>query len=195
MSSLIEIEAIKRAMRSRARAVRDALTAEQRARDAEMIARHGLAFLTRAPGIVGAYHPVRGELDCLPLLRRLAGDGWTLALPVVALAAPLQFREWSFGGPLDLGALGIPAPITGRLTVPDVLLVPLLAFDRRGYRIGYGGGHYDRTLAAMRGQGGVTAVGLAFDAQEVARVPVCPYDEPLDWILTPSGALSAKDSR
>jgi 5-formyltetrahydrofolate cyclo-ligase len=195
MPSQIEIEAEKHAIRSSARAVRNAVTAEQRARDAETIARHGLAFLPRTPGIVAAYHPVRGELDCMPLLRRLVGDGWTLALPVIVGAAPLAFREWHFGASLDPGLFGIPAPLAGRPAVPEVLLVPLLAFDRRGYRLGYGGGHYDRTLAALRGEGGAVAIGLAFDAQEVARVPVCPYDEPLDWILTPSGALSAKDSR
>jgi 5-formyltetrahydrofolate cyclo-ligase len=130
----------------------------------------------------------------MPLLRRVAAEGWTLALPVVAGPAPLRFRTWTFGAPLQSGPFGIPEPEDGPLAAPDVLLVPLLAFDRHGYRLGYGGGHYDRTLAELRAQGGVTAIGLAFDAQEVAQVPICPYDERLDWILTPSGAKSAKDS-
>jgi 5-formyltetrahydrofolate cyclo-ligase len=189
-----QIETEKQAMRAKARAVRLAVSDDDRAVASESVARTGLGFLNRSPGVVGAYHPIRSEFDCLPLLRRLAADGWTLALPVIVGPAPLQFRAWVFGAPLEPGPLGIPEPAGSSSIAPDVLLVPLLAFDRRGYRLGYGGGHYDRTLAALRGHGGVTAIGLAFDAQEVAEVPVCPYDERLDWILTPSGAKRAKDN-
>ena len=190
----LQIEAEKQAMRAKARAVRLAISADERVRAAEDVAQIGLDFVRPAPGIVAAYYPVRSEFDCMPLLRRVAAEGWILALPVMAGPAPLQFREWTFGVPLEPSPFGIPEPVHSPHTVPDVLLVPLLAFDPRGYRLGYGGGHYDRTLAALRGAGGVAAVGLAFDAQEVAEVPVCPYDERLDWILTPSGARSAKDS-
>jgi 5-formyltetrahydrofolate cyclo-ligase len=192
--SQLQIEADKQAMRANSRAVRQAIPSNERTQAGERVARTGLGFLKRAAGVVAAYYPVRSEFDCMPLLRRVAAEGWVLALPVIAGPAPLQFREWTFGARLDIGPLGIPEPVDGRLVVPDVLLVPLLAFDRRCYRLGYGGGHYDRTLAALRGQGAVTAIGLAFDAQEVAQVPVCPYDEQLDWILTPSGAIGAKDS-
>lgn len=195
MSTHLQIEAEKQAMRAKARAARQAVSADERARAAENVAQTGLDFLKRSPGVAAAYYPVRSEFDCMPLLRRVAAEGWTLALPVIAGPAPLHFREWTFGAPLDPGPFGIPEPVEGPFAVPDVLLVPLLAFDRRCYRLGYGGGHYDRTLAVLRGQGGVAAIGLAFDAQEVAQVPVCPYDERLDWILTPSGAKSAKDSQ
>jgi 5-formyltetrahydrofolate cyclo-ligase len=194
MSTQLQIEAEKQAMRITARAVREAVSANERARAAEKVGQGGLGFLECAAGVVAAYHPVRSEFDCMPLARRLAADGWILALPVIAGDAPLQFRQWRLGAPLQPGPFGIPEPVDGAPLVPDVLLVPLLAFDRRCYRLGYGGGHYDRTLAALRGQGGAIAIGLAFDAQEVARVPVCPYDERLDWILTPSGAIGAKDS-
>jgi 5-formyltetrahydrofolate cyclo-ligase len=193
MSNHLQIEADKQLMRAKARAARQAMSADERVRAAESVARVGLGFLKRAPGIVAAYYPVRSEFDCMPLLKRAAAERWILALPVIAGLAPLQFREWTFGARLEPGPFGIPEPVAGPFAVPDMLLVPLLAFDRRGYRLGYGGGHYDRTLAALRGQGGVVAVGLAFDAQEVAEVPVCPYDERLDWILTASGAKSAKD--
>ena len=194
MFNHLQIDAEKQTMRARARAVRKAVSAEERVRAAEAVAQIGLGFLRRLPGVVAAYYPVRSEFDCMPLLRRVAAEGWTLALPVIAGPAPLLFREWTFGAPLEPGPFGVREPVEGPLAAPDVVLVPLLAFDARGYRLGYGGGHYDRTLAALRGAGGVTAIGLAFDAQEVAEVPVCPYDEPLDWILTPSGAKSAKDS-
>ena len=193
MFNHLDIEAEKRAMRVGARAVRQAVSANERVQAAEEVARLGLGFLKRWPGMVAAYYPMRSEFDCVPLLRRVANEGWTLALPVINGPAPLLFREWTFGAPLETGSFGIPAPAEGALAAPDVMLVPLLAFDRCGYRLGYGGGHYDRTLAALRRNGGVTAIGLAFDAQEVAEVPVCPYDEPLDWILTPSGAKSPKD--
>ena len=194
MSNHLHIETEKQTMRAKARAVRLAISADERVRAAEDVAQIGLDFVRPAPGIVAAYYPVRSEFDCMPLLRRVAAEGWILALPVIAGPAPLQFREWTFGVPLEPGPFGIPEPVHTPHTVPDVLLVPLLAIDRRGHRLGYGGGHYDRTLAALRGAGGVTAIGLAFDAQEVAEVPVTAYDERLDWILTPSGAKSAKDS-
>jgi 5-formyltetrahydrofolate cyclo-ligase len=111
-------------------------------------------------------------------------------------AAPLIFREWSFSTPLETGPLGIPHLSAGPEVIPRVLIVPLLAFDLRGYRLGQGGGHYDRTLAALRQNHAITAIGLAFDEQEVAEVPLGPYDQPLDWILTPSGPIQpAPDGR
>lgn len=189
-----QIEAEKLAMRARARAARQAVPAAERRQAAERVAQRGLGFLGRAPGVLAGYHPVRSEFDCMPLLTQAAEDGWDLALPVIVGPAPLQFRRWQFGAPLEIGAFGIPQPARAPLVVPDVLLVPLLAFDRRCYRLGYGGGHYDRTLAALRSQAAILTVGLAFDTQEVAELPVCPYDERLDWIVTPSGAISAKDS-
>jgi 5-formyltetrahydrofolate cyclo-ligase len=194
MSSQLQIEAEKRAMRVTARAVRSVISADERRWAAEKVGETGLDFLERAAGVIAAYCPVRSEFDCMPLVRRLAAEGWVSALPVIDGDAPLRFRRWHLDAPLRPGPFGIPEPVDGAPVLPDVLLVPLLAFDRRCYRLGYGGGHYDRTLAVLRSQGGATAIGLAFDAQEVAQVPVCPYDERLDWILTPSGAIGAKDS-
>jgi 5-formyltetrahydrofolate cyclo-ligase len=103
---------------------------------------------------------------------------------------PLQFRRWSPGDPLRTVQWGIREPAEAAPVVePDVLLVPLLAFDRGGHRLGYGGGYYDRTLRALRSRRPVTAVGLAFAEQEVDAVPHLDYDERLDWVLTPLGAI------
>jgi 5-formyltetrahydrofolate cyclo-ligase len=196
MDSSDALETEKQRLRAEARARRAAIPADDRKRAAEAVAGIGLDFLDLRPHILAAYHPVRSELDCLPLLRLLASDGWRLALPAVIGPAPLIFREWSLSAPLETGPLGIPHLSAGPEVIPRVLIVPLLAFDRRGYRLGYGGGYYDRTLAALRLDHAITAIGLAFDEQEVAEVPFGPYDQPLDWILTPSGPIQpAPDGR
>jgi 5-formyltetrahydrofolate cyclo-ligase len=188
MDSLDALETEKQRLRTEARARRAAIPADDRKRAAERVARIGLDFLGVRPESLAAYHPVRSELDCLPLLRRLASDGWRLALPAVVGDAPLIFREWSLSAPLETGPLGIPHLSAGPEVIPRVLIVPLLAFDRRGYRLGYGGGHYDRTLQALRAEGPIIAIGLAFDEQEMAQLPADAHDQRLDYILTPSGA-------
>jgi len=189
VTSHLQIEAEKQIMRDKARAARQVISAIERIEAANKVAEAGLGFLGIEPGVVAAYYPVRSEFDCLPLLQRLAGEGWRLCLPIIQGVAPLQFHQWTFGAPLKIGPFGIPEPANAPPVLPSVLLVPLLAFDAQCYRLGYGGGHYDRTLAALRARGGVTAIGLAFASQEVPEVPVCPYDERLDWILTPSGPI------
>lgn len=154
--------------------------------------RCALPFLDQlGPGTVSAYYPFETEIDCLPLLKALHEKGWRIGLPVVlGKGEPLEFRAWAPGAPLVPGSFGIPAPPESAETVkPDVLLVPMLAFDRRGYRLGYGGGFYDRTLALARAERTVTAVGLAFDAQRVDRCPIDDYDQPLDAIITETGPV------
>ena len=125
----------------------------------------------------------------MPLIARLAGEGWRTALPVVVgRNLPLVFRAWALGEPTMAGRWSIAMPLATAAEVePDVLLVPMLAFDAAGFRLGYGGGFYDRTLAALRAVKPVIAVGVAFAAQEVAEVPRGRHDEPLDWILTEAG--------
>ena len=123
------------------------------------------------------------------LLARLARAGYRTCLPVLTPKGhPLVFRAWAAGEPLVPRMWGIrePAP-TADVVEPDVLLVPLLAFDANGWRLGYGGGYYDRTLARLRVAKTIVAIGLAFDEQELAAVPHGPFDQPLDWVLTPSG--------
>jgi 5-formyltetrahydrofolate cyclo-ligase len=130
--------------------------------------------------------PMKTEINPLPLMRKLADAGARLALPVVAgRGKPLIMREWAFGAPLAAGVWGIREPPQNvPVVAPEILIVPLLAFDRRGHRIGYGAGFYDLTIAALRAQQAVLAIGLAFAAQEIAAVPATPHDAPLDLVLT-----------
>ena len=185
----------KARLRVEARSRRAAAFAAGAAAAAQAIARRFLESVPRrAGGAIAGYWPVRDEVDPRPLLTALAGFGHPIGLPaVVARGGELAFRRWPFAAPVALppaGAYGIPAPPADvPAIVPDLLLVPLLAFDRRGRRLGYGGGYYDRTLAALR-RGPVLAVGLAFAAQEVAAVPVAAGDEPLDWVVTEAEAIA-----
>ena len=139
------------------------------------------------PGaIVSGFSPIKTEFNPVPLMRKLADAGAGLALPVVAgRGLPLIMRAWSFGEPLDSGVRGIREPKADAPEVaPDILLVPLLAFDRSGHRIGYGAGYYDMTIGKLRAMKPVVAVGIAFAAQEIASVPVTPRDARLDLVLT-----------
>mgnify|MGYP003483513180 CR=1 FL=1 len=123
------------------------------------------------------------------MMRSLAARGHTLCLPVViAKGRPLAFRAWAPGDPLERVAFGLSVPRwDAPPAVPDFLLVPLLAFDRRGFRLGYGGGYFDRTLRDLRQRKPILAVGLGLDELEVDAVPHLDYDQRLDWVLTPSG--------
>jgi len=176
----------KAELRAIALAKRDALSDEQRAAAAEAIARRGLPFEI-APGmIVSGYSPIRGEIDPAPLMRKLAEQGVKLALPaVLARGKSLAFRAWSPDDRLMLGPLGIPEPSPAAAEmIPDVMLIPLAAFDRQGHRIGYGAGHYDYTLAHLRKVKAIAAVGIAFAVQEIKAVPALPHDVALDYVLT-----------
>lgn len=142
---------------------------------------------------VSAYWPMRDELDPRPLMHRLAGRGHPIGLPVMAgKGRPLVFRAWRPGDALEPGGFGTQVPAPDRPEVrPRVLLVPMLAFDRTGYRLGYGGGFYDRTLAGLRADGDALAVGIAYAGQEVDDVPHDGNDQRLDWIVTEAEAIRA----
>jgi len=162
---------------------------------AEAAASHLPPSLVRAARIVAGYHPQGGEIDPLPVLRRFAAAGAQLALPsAVAAEAPLVFRAWSEGDALQPDIFGIPSPAPQRPTVqPDLILAPVLAFDRRGGRIGQGAGCFDRTLAQARALGPVFVIGLAFASQEIERAPIAAHDQALDAILTESGYIEAEE--
>lgn len=152
-------------------------------------------FLAAVPvplgAIISAYWPIRDEFDPMPLLRRLAAAGYACALPVVDRKRhELVFRAWRPGARLLEGPFRIPEPLDSAPEVtPNLLIVPMLAFDAAGYRLGYGGGYYDRALAKLRVAGaGVLAIGIAFAEQQVERVPHTERDERLDWIVTERGA-------
>lgn len=160
-----------------------------------MLAQHELPVV-RDDGFacVSGFYPYQAEINVLPLLARLVSEGWRTALPIVMTkGAPLTFRAWAPGEPTGRGIWDIHIPLeTADELQPDVLLVPMLAFDRRGYRLGYGGGFYDRTLAELRKLKPVVAIGVAYAMQEMDEVPTAPYDEPLDWILTERGVIEPK---
>lgn len=142
--------------------------------------------------IASGYLPIRSELDPRPLMAELAAAGWRLALPVVIAAdSPLLFRAYSFGDSLVRGRFDTEVPAEDKpALVPKLLLVPLLAFDRSGYRLGYGGGFYDRTLSGLRAHYHVQAVGVAFAAQEIEQVPRDAMDHRLDWVVTEREAIT-----
>jgi 5-formyltetrahydrofolate cyclo-ligase len=183
----------KRALRAAMVAWRESVTLAQRAETAEALAWEGIGFVRpiRPDAVVSGFASLANELDCMPLLGRLAGEGLRLALPRVdGKGKPLVFRAWAPGDEMDAGVWGIAEPKVSRAALePDILLVPLLAVDKAGWRLGYGGGFYDRSLADLRARKPVIAIGLAYDAQVVDAVPHLDYDEPLDWVLTPSGAM------
>ncbi|MFO1150802.1 MAG: 5-formyltetrahydrofolate cyclo-ligase [Alsobacter sp.] len=181
----------KDALRKEVLARRDALTAGERARASQLVADrfealHALPFHAALhEGPVSVFLPIRSELDTRPLMRALERHGVTLALPVVRRPV-LDFRVWQHGQPLVKAAFGLLEPGPEAASVrPRTMLVPLAAFDRRGDRIGYGAGHYDRAIEAFSADGRPLAtIGVAFSCQEVARVPAEPHDRRLDWILT-----------
>ncbi|MDQ2105783.1 5-formyltetrahydrofolate cyclo-ligase [Azospirillum isscasi] len=188
--------AAKDAARVRARARRDSLTDDGvRAFAADAVRGRFLEALVR-PGLipdgpVAGYWPLGSELDARPLLLHLKAAGRPVALPVSGpRGQALTFRDWDPAQPLAAGRYGIHEPGADRPeAVPAVLLVPMLAFDRSGHRLGYGAGYYDRTLDALRAVRPVLAVGVAFAAQEMDAVPCGAHDERLDWILTEREAL------
>jgi 5-formyltetrahydrofolate cyclo-ligase len=176
----------KTELRAVALAKRDALSDEQRRHAAQVLAANGLPIDVTAGMVVSGYSPIRSEIDPMPLMEKLAGQGARLALPaVMARGQALTFRAWSPNDRMVLGGLGIlePSPAAAEL-IPDVMLVPLAAFDRLGHRIGYGAGHYDYTFAHLRKSKPVTGIGVAFAVQEIKAVPALAHDVALDYVLT-----------
>ena len=176
----------KTELRTTAQTRRDALPADTRKAAAAAIAARNFPLNIPPGTIVSGFMPLKSEINPLPLLQKLAEAGARLALPAIAgRGMPLIMRAWEFGAPLDRGQWGIREPKPDAPEVePDILLVPLLAFDRAGYRLGYGAGYYDMTIHRLRGLKPVTAVGIAFAAQEVPKIPTTPRDERLDLVLT-----------
>ncbi|WP_295534943.1 5-formyltetrahydrofolate cyclo-ligase [uncultured Thioclava sp.] len=134
---------------------------------------------------LAGYWPIRTEPDPRPAMTAHHGP---LCLPVVVVPGqPLVFRRWHPGAAMEPGAFGAPIPQDKTEITPQILIVPLLAFDARGYRLGYGGGFYDRTLQALRAAGPVIAIGFTYGAQERTEVPTDATDQPLDFIVTEAG--------
>jgi len=180
----------KDALRRERLALRDAMPGDSRIEASLSIADHGADALAFEPGqIVSGFFPIRSEVDLRPLMDRLRARGARLALPVVIDRQTIVFRELTRDGELVDTGFGTRGPgPDAEVLDPDLLLVPLAAFDRRGHRIGYGAGHYDRAIARLRAKGrDPRLVGIAVDCQEVPAVPDQPHDIELHAILTESG--------
>jgi 5-formyltetrahydrofolate cyclo-ligase len=184
----------KSTMRTTALARRNAMPADNRAEAAETIAAREFPVPVKAGAIVSAYSPMRSEVNPVPLMRKVADAGAQLALPVVqGRGKPLIMRAWSFGAPLVSGVWGIKEPPADAPEVfPDIMIVPLAAFDRSGHRIGYGAGYYDMTIARIRAMKPVVAIGLAFAAQQIDRVPATEFDARLDLVLTENEVIDLR---
>ena len=167
---------------------RAAYSARKSAHDAGQgrAAAHLTEYLRSFKGLVLAgYMPMRTEIDPLPAMAAHQGP---VGVPVIiAKATPLRFREWGPGVAMVAGEFGARVPVEGAWVEPQVLIVPLLAFDARGYRLGYGGGFYDRTLAGLRARHDTLAIGFGFAAQEVDEVPIDGFDQRLDAVVTEKG--------
>lgn len=183
----------KAAMRAALMRRRETIGAPERTHAAEAIARAVEAELQdHAAAVIAGFWPLRFEIDPRPTMLRLAARGHALALPrMQGRGRPLALHSWSPDDPLIRGRFDVMEPEPSRpLVVPDVVLAPLLAFDRQGGRLGYGAGFYDRTLRALRGSNpAVLVIGLAFSRQEVAEVPSADYDERLDAVATEQGLI------
>jgi 5-formyltetrahydrofolate cyclo-ligase len=195
MSDLDPIAQRKAELRKEGRARRDALPVDQQSAAAQAIAERGLPLPVLPGTVVSGYSPLKFEISPLPLMRHCARDGAKLALPVIqGRGSPLIMRAWAFGETLGSGVWGIREPKAEAPEVfPDILIVPLLLFDRAGYRLGYGAGYYDMTIARLRAMKPVTAIGLAYAAQEIADVPKTPRDARLDLVLTEREIIDLRD--
>ena len=180
---------IKSTLRKQALARRDGLDPAFRARVSERLA-DAAGALGVAPGtVVSGFLPIRSEIDPVPLMAALARGGARLCLPAILDRTTMEFREHLPGAPLVSMGFGTSGPAEGALVLdPQVLLVPLAAFDATGNRIGYGAGHYDRAIARLIGKGRKPRlIGVAFDCQQVGAVPAEAHDAPLHEILGESG--------
>ena len=186
-SAALSLAEIKRLARSKATLTRIDVHETAKAGAGAALAARGLPVARNSQNsVISAFHSFDTEISTFELFDKLVAEGWTTALPVVvAKNTPLVFRQWAPGDALVLGRWNIKVPPEEAPEVlPDVLLVPLLAFDRKGFRLGYGGGFYDRTLEKLRALKKVTAIGIAYAGQEVDTVPHDEFDQRLDWIMT-----------
>ncbi len=182
-------------LRTQALARRGLVTAGEAKAFAKRLAEIGAGLVAEhRASVVSGFWPIKDEVSTLPLLERLAGQGIATALPVmVGRDKPLTFRAWKPGEPLAEVQMKIMEPPPEAPEVlPDLLFVPLAAFDRKGGRLGYGAGYYDRTLAKLRGLKRIVAVGVAFEVQELQDLPQEPHDEPLDYVLTERILISCR---
>ena len=133
---------------------------------------------------IGGYFPVNYEIDDLEILKKLKKKKYQISLPVIKKNFDMDFYRWSFDDPLKINKYGIPEPFSKKLIYPDILLVPLVAFDKNLNRLGYGGGYYDRVIDKLSKKKDILKIGLALSVQKINNVPVTKYDKKLDYIVT-----------
>jgi len=191
------IVTLKAELRGEALTKRDALPPDARASAAEAIAARAFPIAITPGTMVAGFMPLKSEINPVPLMRKLADEGAKLALPAIAgHGKPLIMRAYKFGDAFARGQWGIREPKPEAAEVaPDILLVPLAAFDRAGHRIGYGAGYYDMTINALRAKKKITAVGIAFAAQEISEVPATRRDARLDLVLTERETIDFRESQ
>ena len=134
--------------------------------------------------VIGGYYPVNFEIDDLALLRKFKKNKFNISLPVIKKNFQMDFYAWSFSEPLKINRYGIPEPETKNIVHPDVLLIPLVAFDKNLNRLGYGGGYYDRVIKKLSKKKNIVKIGLALSIQKIDKVPINVYDQKLDYIVT-----------
>ena len=134
--------------------------------------------------IIGGYYPVNFEIDDLTLLRKLKKNKFNISLPVIKKNFQMDFYLWSYSDPLKINKYGIPEPETKNIVYPDILLIPLVAFDKNLNRLGYGGGYYDRLIKKLSKKKNIIKIGLALSIQKIDKVPIDKYDQKLDYIVT-----------
>jgi 5-formyltetrahydrofolate cyclo-ligase len=185
----IDVARWRKAERTRLIEARLARSAEERAKWGTLVAEHLEQYIGNVDGIkISAYWPFRGEPDLRPLMDRLSAKGACTALPVViARGTPLVFREWKHGAPLERGVWNIPIPAEGAEMIPDIVIAPVVGFDPQCYRLGYGGGFFDRTLAAMSNRPLVLGVGYSMAA--IPTIYPQQYDIPMNVVITENGIV------
>jgi 5-formyltetrahydrofolate cyclo-ligase len=134
--------------------------------------------------VVGGYYPVNFEVDDLELLKKFEKKNFNISLPVIKKNYQMNFYKWSFSDLLKINRYGIPEPETKNIVYPDILLIPLVAFDKNLNRLGYGGGYYDRLIAKISKKKKIMKIGLALSIQKINQVPINKYDQKLDYIVT-----------
>jgi len=169
-------------------AARLALPTDEQARLSLLLAAHlEQELMARAPGCIALCAPIRGEFDARPLIARLIEKGWQASMPAALVPdMPMVFRRWTPDAAMTADPFGIPIPADDSpCAPPGLVLLPLVAFDAAGYRLGYGGGYFDRTLAGLAPR--PVAIGVGFELAAIADIRPGPHDIPLDAVVTESG--------
>ena len=133
---------------------------------------------------IGGYYPINYEFDCLPVLKKFAEKNFLISLPVISASNQMNFFNWSSDAHLKINSMGIPEPVSKKIVYPDLILVPLVGFDKNKFRLGYGGGYYDRYIEKVDKFKKFKTIGLSFSFQEIKKLPVNKFDKKLDFIIT-----------